>query len=179
VRLIDTLRERQRKRRERLAASQRLGHDEAAWSTVFRRDDWAPPPVGHSGRCGQCGAALDLTHSQCPQCGAEWNPNTRRGDLYRHSAVLAAATAVSALSGYGASVWLHVHFDDIRARGERVNPEMVDTLASFLWLFCSVMLMIGLTYMIEKLDLAPIGHWRGRRAPPVDASSRRKSDALS
>ena len=178
MQLIETLRERHRKHRERIAATKRLGRDETVWAELFRRDEWAPPPAGHAGRCGQCLAEIDLALSQCPHCHAEWNHNTRRGDLYRHIAVLAAATLISALSGYAGSLWLHARFAAAIARGEPINPEMVDTLASFLWLFCSVMMMIGLTYVIEKFDLAPIGHWRRPRAQPAEGNGRRKRDAL-
>ena len=176
MRLIEMWRERRRRRKERMAATERLGRDDTAWSELFRRDEWALPPAGHAGRCGQCGAEVNLADCRCPQCGAEWNPNTRRGDLYRHIAVLVAATLLSVLAGYASAVWLHAHFDAAIARGEAINPEMVDTLASFSWLLCGVLLMIGLTYVIERFNLAPIGHWRKKRAH-VEAGRRRKADA--
>lgn len=175
-RLIGALRENRRKHKKGVAASKRLGRDEAAWAELFRRDDWAPPVAGHIGRCGQCGARMDMTLVQCPQCGAEWKPNTRRSDLYRQAVVYCVALALSAYGGYLGAAWVHGHFDDIRANGDLVNPEMVDTLASFAWLFCSVLAMIGLTYAIERL--APIGHWRTARAQPSEGSEqRRKRDA--
>jgi len=171
-RLIEAVRQRRRKHREGLAASKRLGRDEAAWSELFRRDDWAPPVAGHIGRCGDCGARIDLTLVQCPHCGAEWKPNTRQSDLFRQVIVYGAALALSAAAGYAGAGQVHAHFDGIQARGEFVNPEMVDTLAAFTWLFCSVLAMIGLTYAIERL--APIGHWRKVHAHPVEGSQRRR-----
>lgn len=173
-RLIAALRERRRRHKEGLAASKRLGRDDDAWAALFRRDDWAPPVAGHIGRCGQCGARMDLTLVQCPQCGAEWRPNTRRSDLYRQIVVYGAALALSAFSGYAGAGWVHGHFERIQASGDLVNPEMIDTLASFTWVFCSVLMMIGLTYAIERL--APIGHWRQTRAHPhpVKGGERRR-----
>lgn len=171
-RLIEAWRHRRRRHKEGLAASKRLGRDEAAWAELFRRDDWAPPAAGHIGRCGQCGARMDLTLVQCPHCGAEWRPNTRRSDLYRQVVVYGVALALSAFSGYAGDGWVRAHFEGIQASGDSVNPEMVDTLASFTWVFCSVMMMIGLTYAIERL--APIGHWRKVRAQPVEGSERRR-----
>jgi hypothetical protein len=173
-RLIEAVRERRRKHREGLAASKRLGRDEAAWSELFRRDDWAPPAAGHIGRCGHCGARIDMTLVHCPQCGAEWRPNTRRSDLYRQAVVYGAALALAVLAGYAGAGRVRAHFDGIVTRGDVVNPEMVDTLASFTWLFCSVLVMIGLTYAIERL--APIGHWRKMRAHPVEDSGRRRRE---
>ena len=171
-RLIGALRERRRRHREGLAASKRLGRDDAAWAELFRRDDWAPPVAGHIGRCGHCGARIDLTLVQCPHCGSEWKPNTRRSDLYRQVVVYGAALILSALAGYGGAGWVRARFEAIRANGDFVNPEMVDTLASFTWLFCSVLAMIALTYAIERL--APIGHWRKARTQPVEGSERRR-----
>jgi hypothetical protein len=173
-RLVEAVRARRRKHREGLAASERLGRDEAAWSELFRRDDWAPPAAGHIGRCGHCGARIDLTLVQCPQCGAEWKPNMRRSDLYRQAAVYGAALALSAAAGYGGAGRVRAHFDALRAHGELINPEMVDTLAAFSWLFCSVLMMIVLTYAIERL--APIGHWRRVRARQGGGNERRRKE---
>jgi hypothetical protein len=171
-RLIEALRERRRRHKHGLAASKRLGQDDAAWAELFRRDDWAPPAAGHIGRCGHCGARIDLTLVQCPQCGSEWKPNTRRSDLYRQAVVYGVALILSGYSGYAGAGWVHGHFERIQASGDFVNPEMVDTLASFTWVFCSVLMMIALTYAIERL--APIGHWRKGRAQPVEGGERRR-----
>lgn len=177
MQLVEAWRERRRLRKERLAATKRLGQDESAWTELFRHPDWAPMPVGHMGRCGQCGARIDLDHHRCPHCGAEWRHNTRRGDLYRQIAVLSGATVVSVLSGYGCALWLRAHFAAMVARGQAVNPEMVETLAAFLWMLSGVLMMIILTYAIERFNLAPIGHWRLQRAhPPAESGKRRKTD---
>ena len=175
LRLVDAWRDRRRRHRKALEVSKRLGRDDAAWAELFRRAEWSGPPVGHYGRCGNCGADLDKAASRCPQCGAEWRPNMRRSDLYRQVAVYSVALAVSALAGYAGAGWLRAYFEAIEARGDFVNPEMVDTLASFTWLFCSVMAMIGFTYLIEWL--APTGHWRQQRAHPADEDLQRKTDA--
>ena len=177
-RVIEALRERRRRHKEGLVASKRLGQDDAAWAELFRRDDWAPPAAGHVGRCGHCGARIDLTLVHCPHCGAEWRPNTRRSDLYRQVVVYGVALVLSVFAGYTGAGWVRARFETVRARGEYVNPEMIDTLSSFAWLFCSVLVMIGLTYAIERL--APIGHWRKMRAHPhpVEGRDRRaKRDA--
>lgn len=158
---LASFRDRQRRHKRALAASDRLGRDDAAWAELFRRSDWAPPAAGHLGRCGHCSTRIDAALHQCPSCGAEWKPNRRRSDLYRQVAAYGAATAFSVVLGHAVAAWLRAHFAAIEARGETVNPEMVDTLASFLWLFCGVMAMIGLTYAIERL--APTGHWRRKR----------------
>lgn len=175
LRLVDAWRDRRRRHKEGLEASKRLGHDEAAWAQLFRREDWSGPKVGHYGRCGNCGAELDRAASRCPKCGAEWRPNMRRSDLLRQVAVYSVAVAASALAGYAGAGWLRSHFEAIEARGEFVNPEMVDTLASFTWLFCSVMAMIGFTYVIERL--APTGHWRKEQTHAEDGKAGRKTDA--
>jgi len=113
---------------------------------------------------------------QCPQCGAEWRPNTRRSDLYRQLIAYGVAVSLSVGSGFSCSVWLHAHFDAIRVKGDFVNPEMVDTLASFSWVTVSVLMMIGWTYVIERL--APTGHWRAKRVVELpEGDSRRKQDA--
>jgi len=174
-RSIEAWRDWRGRHKQALAASKRLSGDDTVWAELFRREDWAPPAAGHIGRCGQCGARIDLTLVQCAQCGADWLPNTRKSDLYRQVVVYTVALTVSALAGYGGASWLRAHFDGIRARGEFVNPEMVDTLTSFTWLVCSVLMMIGLTYAIERL--APIGHWRKRLAHPgAEEGRRRRSD---
>ena len=164
--------ERQRRHKEGLAAAKRLGHDDAAWAALFRRHDWSPLPAGHLGRCGRCGAAIDLAQHDCPSCGAVWGANARRGDLTRQILVVGAAVALSVLSGYGSTVWVRAQFE-----GKNANPEMVETLASFSWLFFGVVAMIVLTYAIERFNLAPIGHWRKKRAPAVESANRRKRDA--
>ncbi len=171
-RSVETWRGWRSRHRQALAASKRLGGDDTAWAELFRREDWAPPAAGHMGRCGDCGARIDLTLVQCSRCGAEWRPNTRKSDLYKQVAVYTVALTLSALAGYGGASRLRAHFDGIRASGEFVNPEMVDTLSSFSWLFCSVLMMIGLTYAIERL--APIGHWRKRRAHHAGGGERRR-----
>jgi len=174
--LLQAWRARRRRHKEALAASRRLGSDQAAWAELFRREDWSPPVAGHIGRCGQCGARLDLTLVQCGNCGAEWRPNTRRSDLYRQFAAYGVALSLSVGCGYGATVWVRVHFDAIQAEGYFVNPEMVDTLASFSWVTVGVLMMIGWTYVIERL--APTGHWRTRRLHhPPEGDTRRKKDA--
>jgi hypothetical protein len=174
-RLIEGWNARRRRHKEALAASKRLGRDDAAWAELFRREDWSPPPVGHYGRCGHCDAELDRAASRCPQCGAEWRLNTRRSDLYRQAIVYSIALTVSVLMGYGSAVWLRIRFDAIRAGGAFVNPEMVDTLASFSWVFVGVLMMIAFTYAIERL--APTGHWRVRRVRSAEGDERRKRDA--
>jgi hypothetical protein len=171
-RSIDAWRQWRRRHKEALAASKRLSSDETAWVELFRRDDWAPPAAGHIGRCGHCGSRIDLTLVQCPHCGAEWKPNTRRSDLYKQVVVYSGAVTLSALAGYAGASWLRAHFAGIQARGEFVNPEMIDTLTSFTWLFCSVLMMIALTYAIERL--APIGHWRTAKAQPAEGNSDRR-----
>jgi hypothetical protein len=175
LRLIQIVRDRRRRHREKLAAIKLLGHDDGAWADLFRRGDWAPLPVGHGGRCGHCGAEIDPSLNHCAQCGAEWGPNARRADLYRQIVVLSLAAALSVLAGYASALWLRRHFDAAIARGEAINPEMIETLASFSWLLCGVLMMILLTYMIEHFHLAPIGHWR-KKHPPVEAGGRRKAD---
>lgn len=162
---------RQRRHKERLAAAKRLGQDDAAWAALFRRQEWSPLPAGHLGRCGRCGAAIDLAHHDCPSCGAVWGANARRGDLTRQILVIGAAVALSVLCGYGSTVWVHDRFE-----GKNANPEMVETLASFSWLFFGVIAMIVLTYAIERFNLAPVGHWRKKRAEKPDAGRRRKGD---
>jgi len=162
LQLAGAWRDRRRRHKEALAASRRLGRDDAAWAELFRREDWAPPAAGHVGRCGHCGARIDLTQVQCSHCGAEWRLNTRRSDLYRQLVVYGIAVGLSAAVGYSSAAWLRAHFDAVRARGDWVNPEMVDTLASFSWVTLSVLTMIGCTYVIERL--APTGHWRADRA---------------
>ena len=173
--LIEAWRRRRLRHKAALEASKRLGRDEAAWAELFRRKDWAPPAAGHYGRCGQCGSRINLSLVQCPHCGAEWKPNTRRSDLYRQLAAYGSAVTLSVLAGYASAVWLRGHFAAVGARGEFVNPEMVDTLASFSWVFFGVLMMIVFTYAIERL--APIGHWRIRRGHLPDGEERRKSDA--
>jgi len=175
-RLVENFRNQHRKRKERLLATKRLGRDESAWAELFRRDDWAPQPVGHAGRCGRCGSRIDPAAHHCPDCGAQWQPNARRSDLYRQILVIGTALALSALFGYAAQRQLRSHFDAAIARGDYVNDEMVDTLTSFLWLFCSVLLMLGFTYVIEKLDLAPIGHWRKMLTQAANESGGRRKD---
>jgi hypothetical protein len=175
LRWVAAWRDGRRRHREGLAASKRLGSDPAAWAQVFRRADWTPPPAGHPGRCGQCGARLELAARQCPQCKAGWKPNMRRVDLYRQIAIYSSALLVSGGSGYLGSEWVRRCFDAVRARGDKINPEMIDTLASFTWLFCGVLVMIGLTYAIERL--APAGHWRKPRAEPRQGGERRRKDA--
>jgi len=171
-RSIDAWRGWRSRHKQAWAASKGLGGDGTAWAELFRREDWAPPVAGHVGRCGPCGAPIDLTLVQCSHCGAEWLPNTRRSDLYTQVVVYTAALALSALAGYGGAFWLRAHIDASLASGEFVNPEMVDALSSFTWLFCSVLTMIVLTYAIERL--APIGHWRTRRSHPAAEESRRR-----
>jgi hypothetical protein len=171
-RLVGMWQARRRRHREALAASKRLGRDDAAWAELFRREDWGPKAAGHLGACGQCGKQLDPSAHHCPYCGAEWRHNTRRSDLYRQALAYGAALALSALAGYLGASWLRARFAAIEARGDSVNPEMVDTLSSFTWLFCSVLMMIGLTYAIERL--APIGHWRKAKAHPAERSGERR-----
>ena len=163
--------ERHRRRKARLAASHRLGRDDSAWTELFRRDEWAPLPAGHFGRCGRCGGEIDLHEHLCPHCGAVWGANARRGDLTRQILVVGAAIALSVLSGYGSTVWVRAQFE-----GKNANPEMVETLASFSWLFFGVVAMIVLTYAIERFNLAPIGHWRKKRPQAPEPGGRRKSD---
>jgi hypothetical protein len=177
VPLIEILRrlvERQRHRKERLAAAHRLGRDDGAWAELFRRDEWAPLPAGHLGRCGRCGASLDLASHHCPNCGAEWGGNARRGDLTRQILVVGGATALSVLLGYGSTAEVRSLFE-----GKDANPEMVETLASFSWLFFGVVSMIALTYAIERFNLAPVGHWRKKRDPGPASGNRRKSNELA
>jgi len=174
-RLLQAWSARRQRHKEALGAAKRLGSDQAAWAELFRREDWSPPVAGHIGRCGQCGARLDLTLVQCGNCGAEWRPNTRRSDLHRQIVAYGVAVSVSVAAGYSSSVWLHARFAAIQARGDFVNPEMVDTLASFSWVTVSVLMMIGWTYVIERL--APTGHWRTRRLNHPDGDTRRKKDA--
>lgn len=172
------LAERERRRKERLAAAHRLGRDESAWAELFRRDDWAPLPAGHFGRCGRCGGEIALHQHHCPHCGAEWGPNARRGDLTRQILVIGAAIILSILAGYGSTLWVRDRFAAAMARGEEINPEMVDTLASFSWLFFGVIAMIAFTYAIERFNLAPVGHWRKKRDHAGEgASQRRRRDA--
>jgi len=169
LQLAGSWRDRRRRHKEALAAAKRLARDDSAWAELFRREDWAAPSAGHVGRCGHCGAEIDLTLIQCSNCGAEWRLNTRRSDLYRQLVAYAASVALSVAVGYSSTAWLRAHFDAVRARGEWVNPEMVDTLASFLWVTLGVLTMIGCTYVIERL--APNGHWR------ADRGGQRKTDA--
>jgi len=173
-RFIEAWRARRRRHEEAFAASKRLGKDEAAWAELFRRQDWSPPAAGHIGRCGHCGARINPAVVQCPKCGAEWRLNTRRSDLYRQIVAYGLALTVSALSGYGGGLWVRARFDAIRDGGAFVNPEMVDTLESFTWLFCGVLMMIAFTYAIERL--APTGHWRKDRVRVPGGETRRKSD---
>jgi hypothetical protein len=174
-RLAGAVRDRQSRHRRSLEASKRLGRDAAAWAELFRRDDWKPSRAGHLGRCGHCGAAIDAALHRCSRCGAEWKANSRRGDLHRQIAAYAAVTALSVIAGYGCAAILRAHFATIAARGEFVNPEMVDTLASFLWLFCGVVVMIGFTYVIERV--APTGYWRKMSGDPGERRARRSRGA--
>jgi hypothetical protein len=170
---VDRLADRERRRKERLIAAQRLGRDDSAWAELFRRDEWAPVPAGHLGRCGRCGGEIELHQHHCPHCGAEWGPNARRGDLTRQIVVIGAATLLSVLIGYASTLWVHGRFE-----GSGANPEMVDTLASFSWLFFGVISMIVFTYAIERFNLAPVGHWRKKREPAgAEPGTRRRRDA--
>lgn len=171
-RLIEAWHDRRRRHRHALAATKRLGRDETAWAELFRRHDWAPPPVGHLGTCGQCGERIEASAHQCRYCGAEWKPNTRRRDLYRQIAAYSVALSLSALSGYAGAAWLRLRFARFEERGDFVNPEMVDTLSSFTWVFCSVLMMIALTYVIERL--APTGHWRKAHSHAVERGGERR-----
>ena len=173
--LVEAWRDRQRRHKERLAVSKRFSRDATAWAELFRREDWAPPAAGHYGRCGQCGARINLALVQCPRCGAEWKPNARRSDLYRQVVAYGSAIILSVAGGYVGAVWLRAHFALVKAKGEFVNSEMVDTLASFSWILLSVLMMIGFTYAIERL--APMGHWRNTRGHAASEEGRRKSDA--
>jgi len=175
LQLAGSWRDRRRRHKEALAAAKRLARDDSAWAELFRRDDWAAPAAGHVGRCGHCGAQIDLTLVQCGHCGAEWRLNTRRSDLLRQLAAYGIAVSLSVAVGYFSAAWLRAHFDAVRARGEWVNPEMVDTLASFSWVTLGVLTMICCTYVIERL--APTGHWRGRRAHHSEGDERRKPGA--
>jgi len=171
VEMFRRLVERQRHRHERLAAAHRLGRDDDAWAELFRRDEWAPLPAGHLGRCGRCGGENDLHEHHCVHCGAEWRANARRGDLTRQILVIGGAVGLSVLAGYAGAVWVRGLFE-----GKEANPEMVETLASFSWLFFGVLAMIALTYAIERFNLAPVGHWRKKRDHAPEGGNRRKSD---
>lgn len=177
VRLFDAWRRRRIRHKEALAASERLGSDDAAWAELFRRPDWKAPPAGHYGRCGACGARIDLSVVRCGDCGAEWRPNKRRTDLYRQILVYGLALALSALSGHAGASWVRTSFGRAAERGDAANPEMVETLSSFTWLFCGVMMMIGLTFAIERL--APTGHWRKAKAHPPEGGGRRRRGGRS
>lgn len=171
IELLRRFVESHRHRKRRLAAAHRLGQDHDAWAELFRRDEWAAPPVGHLGRCGRCGSPIELAHHDCPNCGAVWGANARRGDLVRQLLVVGAAVMLSVLAGYGSTEWVRRQFE-----GKDANPEMVETLASFSWLFFGVVSMIVLTYAIERFNLAPVGHWRKKRADKTGPGQRRASD---
>jgi hypothetical protein len=173
--LFDYLRDLHRKRRtalDKLASVERLGNDSKAWEEVFRHPEWAPPPVGHRGRCGKCNTPVELAETTCPACGAQWAPNARKRDTQTLWVILAVAIALSVAIGYGCAQGFAAFYHAKLSR-DGGNEDFVGFARSYLWFTCSILSVFAFTYLAERLKIAQAGFWR---TPPGAAATAPSGD---
>ena len=159
----------QRTRQRRADVAARVAHLERVldgrakggaddWDKIFGRTGQGPHRFSHRGRCGVCGAAVDFHASRCPHCQAEWVETGGRHS--RRSAIIFVLLSLSvALPGgiacrYGAGKLLE--------NPER-NPDFVSFAQNYLWIAGTVLILVVATYVYERLDIAPSGHWQAAK----------------
>jgi hypothetical protein len=164
------LRQKRRTALDKRASVERLGGDAQAWENVFRHPDWAPPPIGHGGRCDKCRTIVGPSEMICPDCGAEWAPNARKRDGHTLCAILALAIGLSLAAGYGCAQAFIAFYNAKLSRGAG-NDDFVSFAQSYLWFTCSILTLFAFTYLAERLKIAQAGFWRNPRETVASAPS--------
>jgi predicted nucleic acid-binding Zn ribbon protein len=163
---------RKRLRDHRAELAERVAHlervaagkgDDNDWEKIFARAEWRSQPFTHQGKCVYCGSKVDFHARRCGECGAEWVEYGDDRNGHRTILFALVSLTVALIGGVGCRYGV-----GMLLRQPDRNPEFVEFVQSYLWVAGTILILVAATYVYERMNIAPKGHWE--RAKRLDKS---------